>query len=599
MNSDKPPKSSLGGSVRRQLKADAESNKAVGEFKVPDSNLLVKRPKRKKVKVLDEEDYADKVSAIIQRDFFPELEKLKDQSDYIDAADKNDVSTIQRLQERYSSARIHARLNTPGSTFETPETDPTGGASKEDYDPAQPTPDQTPGGTSTAATSSSGVDPTKPTESLDKFMAKHTSEDNESFSDLMDEEYKAFRHAKAWMFKKEEQLSIEMKAKQLALPSPEEQAQIACQTKMTKGTPEGWTYKNVNQVFYFPEGVELSKEEKIELAKKEREIKHENTRFTANPWKSKVQSEDVLKTMVAKQEASLGKVGVDGKDVVERTGTPSINGYKLMKVADATPQIAPGESPMMTWGEVESTPYRLEGAETPLINPGPSKEGAPSFTMQAVPKRDRLALELAEKNSKFHRDKKGKAIRLVRTIKTPKTGSMTDKLSAMSPAAQRLASSKLGIRVGTDKALSAAYSPSPRRTPRSSRTPGSSRTPSLPTPVSASGSRRAAISAGVRKMGSAATPKTPTVSTGPKTPARLDDSLTDDLLNLPSKSSSGATPTSSSGSSKSRSKASDFFWPLSDDITSSRHGGKQWSPLPTPVSATCEKRRNCEENFKW
>ena len=76
-------------------------------------------------------------------------------------------------------------------------------------------------------------------------------------------------------------------------------------------------------------------------------------------------------------------MGVDGKDVVERTGTPSINGYKLMKVADATPQIAPGESPMMTWGEVESTPYRLEGAETPLINPGPSKEGAPSFTMQA------------------------------------------------------------------------------------------------------------------------------------------------------------------------------------------------------------------------
>ena len=69
--------------------------------------------------------------------------------------------------------------------------------------------------------------------------------------------FQAFRHAKAWMFKKEEQLSIEMKAKQLALPSPEEQAQIACQTKMTKGTPEGWTYKNVNQVFYFPEGVEL------------------------------------------------------------------------------------------------------------------------------------------------------------------------------------------------------------------------------------------------------------------------------------------------------------------------------------------------------
>ena len=59
------------------------------------------------------------------------------------------------------------------------------------------------------------------------------------------------------MFKAEEQLSIQQKAEQLALPSPEEQAKIACQTKMTKGTPEGWTYKNVNAIFYNPEGVEL------------------------------------------------------------------------------------------------------------------------------------------------------------------------------------------------------------------------------------------------------------------------------------------------------------------------------------------------------
>ena len=59
------------------------------------------------------------------------------------------------------------------------------------------------------------------------------------------------------MFKKEEQLSIEMKAQQMALPSPEEQAKLECQTRMTKGTPEGWIYKNVNAVFYNPEGVEL------------------------------------------------------------------------------------------------------------------------------------------------------------------------------------------------------------------------------------------------------------------------------------------------------------------------------------------------------
>ena len=43
----------------------------------------------------------------------------------------------------------------------------------------------------------------------------------------------------------------------------------------------------------------------------------------------------------------------------------------------------------------------------------------------------------------------------------------------MSPAARRLATSKLGIRVGSDKALKASYTPSPHRS--TSTTPG--RTP--------------------------------------------------------------------------------------------------------------------------
>ena len=50
------------------------------------------------------------------------------------------------------------------------------------------------------------------------------------------------------------------------------------------------------------------------MAKKEREIVHKNTRFNENPWKKEVQSEDVLKTMVAKKEASLGKVQISKVD---------------------------------------------------------------------------------------------------------------------------------------------------------------------------------------------------------------------------------------------------------------------------------------------
>ena len=72
----------------------------------------------------------------------------------------------------------------------------------------------------------------------------------------------------------------------------------------------------------------------------------------------------------------------------------------------------------------------------------------------------------------------------------------------MSPAAQRLASERLGIRLGTDKALRSSYSPSPRRIAQG--TPDRSQTP-LGTPYGTPGNNR--------------TPRTP--------------SLTDNLLNIP------------------------------------------------------------------
>lgn len=36
------------------------------------------------------------------------------------------------------------------------------------------------------------------------------------------------------------------------------------------------------------------------------------------------------------------------------------------------------ESPLMTWGEIESTPFRLDGSDTPLVERG----HGPSFKVQ-------------------------------------------------------------------------------------------------------------------------------------------------------------------------------------------------------------------------
>ena len=93
------------------------------------------------------------------------------------------------------------------------------------------------------------------------------------------------------------------------------------------------------------------------------------------------------------KEISIGKVGIDGKELA-RPETPSVNGFKMMSMAPS-PAISVSESPLMTWGEVESTPYRLEGCETPL----PVSHG-PGYSMPSVPKRDRIAKELADKNSR-------------------------------------------------------------------------------------------------------------------------------------------------------------------------------------------------------
>lgn len=67
----------------------------------------------------------------------------------------------------------------------------------------------------------------------------------------------------------------------------------------------------------------------------------------------------------------------------------------------------------MTWGEIEGTPFRLPGGDTPA-HVSASTPG-PQFKIPAVPNRDRLGLQLAEKASKAHRDKKQQAMQRVKS----------------------------------------------------------------------------------------------------------------------------------------------------------------------------------------
>merc|ERR1719300_1127549 len=155
---------------------------------------------------MDEDEYIGKVEKIIERDFFPELEKLKAQSDYIDARERKDYETMSRLEEKYSGVRPDTgkRLQSP-ATFETPLDEP------RDNDPRRPDKDPKADAVSDSAADANEAKSDKEQNgeeeeekiTLDQFMANNTSEDNESFIELQVEEEKKHRIKNAWMYKDE------------------------------------------------------------------------------------------------------------------------------------------------------------------------------------------------------------------------------------------------------------------------------------------------------------------------------------------------------------------------------------------------------------
>ncbi len=64
----------------------------------------------------------------------------------------------------------------------------------------------------------------------------------------------------------------------------------------------------------------------------------------------------------------------------------------------------------MTWGQIEGTPFRLDGGDTPIRSALPG----PVFKINEPPVREKLAYALAEKVGEKNRDKKQKALETAR-----------------------------------------------------------------------------------------------------------------------------------------------------------------------------------------
>ncbi|XP_058472627.1 splicing factor ESS-2 homolog [Solea solea] len=449
----------------------------------PSEDKETDKPKRN---VLDEVQYIESLEKIIQRDFFPDVTKLQAQKEYLEAEENGDLERMRDISIRYGSSltkstpRSSAPYVTPAS-FETPV-----GQS----------------GSPSSIRGNKGLDgdykdedkEEKELPSLDRFLVKNTSEDNASFEQIMDlaEDKEKLRHS--WLYEAEAEFK-QRHEENLALLAPEKAA-LEC----IKAGLETWEYKAKNALMYYPEGVK----DDDTLFKKPREIIHKNTRFVGDPFSKALNKSQIQQAAALNAQFKQGKVGPDGKELIPHD-SPTVNGYGF----EGTPSHAPGvaESPLMTWGEIESTPFRLDGSDSPYVE----RNHGPSFKIPEPGRRERLGIKMANEAAAKNRAKKQEALRKV----TENLASLTPKgLSpALSPALQRLVnrtSSKY-----TDKALRASYTPSPSHRVLGSKSPfGDLSTPSgTPTPTKA------------------------------KTPSSQDvTSLTDDLLQLPK-----------------RRKASDFF----------------------------------------
>ncbi|KAF5202735.1 Dgcr14-like protein [Thalictrum thalictroides] len=429
-----------------------------------------KNPKKRQSNVLDEDTYVASIEKIIERDFFPDIPKLRDRLDWLEAVRTADpvlikdaqLKILERRAGKVLRADAEAKSRTPGT--------------HSNYFSMSATPfdfEKTPGGFVQREVAESGKSDSVEGElSLDEFFRRYTSEDNDSFSKILEKVNRKRKERFGFLIEGEKGEEV----KSLEDVKRDRITDGYGTSDQPPSTLDGWKYTAKNLLMYNPSDrgeVALTEEERADRIKAlTKEINRPNTRFHGKMMDSRPKEEDtiaVLYTPVAGgtpvplsyAEREAEKTRRYDLEDMRKTPNPfyvesakkSDNGYNYVK----TPSPAPGvdESPFITWGEIEGTPLRLEQEDTP-VGIGGSGDG-PHFRIPCPPPRDVKAHSLSREAARKLRER-SKMFQKPPLPSTPRGGSASPSVRTLSPAAQKFVRNAIAKSSNSvDETLRASY----------------------------------------------------------------------------------------------------------------------------------------------
>ena len=277
---------------------------------------------------------------------------------------------------------------------------------------------------------------------LDVFLAKYTSEDNESFNQILDTINNRQREKYAWAWNNNRNPSDKEAIYQNVLTAFAENDEAP---KLIEGdksaSVDTWKHKAMNELMYGPDGVNA--ESTSYTRGGEKGIRRSGTTLSVPSATTSFSSVPPSPSLSTIQNAINQP---DGHD----TDLPRIRGYAFV---DPSPALTPENigAPPLTWGSVGSTPLRV--SQEPAT---PSR-----FRIAEMPRREALAQRMADAASKKQRQQN--VIKRNQSTPTmPNYPSSPNMRKVMTPAGKRLLERTTnGSSRGGDSDLRHSWTPTP------------------------------------------------------------------------------------------------------------------------------------------